>query len=285
MATFNINELVPQDFMLGMSDDGALDLGAAPAPAGEVASNEKPAAGEPATDNTGKASGDPAVVATPDPAGAEPKVDWEKRYKDLQADHTRSRQELSESRTSLSELKGEVNALKDLVAGKTQTPSTATDEDLLDALSDRERAPGALKKFVADTLREVLGPETIERNTQETSIQRELRTVSERYTDFPDQVPVIRQLNSELSSRGIILSFEQLYQMSKMLPKAEAPAKTEAAASKAQAGLTESKAAEIKAKADGLKTESGVSADPSTKRVVNNVKSALAEAMEELGYQ
>jgi uncharacterized phage infection (PIP) family protein YhgE len=283
MATFNINDLVPADLMIGMSDDGNVELGKA-APEGE-ASNEQPAT-TPVADDKGTASGDPAVVTTPEvQAGAEPKVDWEKRYKDLQADHTRSRQELSESRASLSELKGEVNALKDLVAGKTQTPSTATDEDLLDALSDRERAPQALKKFVADTLREVLGPEAIERNTQETSIQRELNAVQGKYTDFADQVPVIRQLNSELSSRGITLSFEQLYQMSKMLPKAEAPAKTEAAASKAQAGLTESKAAEIKAKADGLKTESGVSADPSTKRAVNSVKSALAEAMEELGYQ
>lgn len=283
MSTLDISEALGK-FDLGMNEDGELSFTEnTPEADGAVAGADgKLKVETPATPEvTGATAGGDVkpVVADPNPAG---NIDWEKRYKDLQSDHTRSKQELSESRTSFASLRGEVTALKDLVAGK-QTPSEEqTEEDLLDALADRERAPKVLKDLIKKGVNEALA------GTPEARIQREFDdTAAELGNDFHTQLPIIKQLSSELAGLNVNFNFKQLYALSKLVPtKAEAATQTkpEATDSKPQDGITTDEAERIKAQAASLTTESGVAANPESKTKVNSVKAALNAALEELGY-
>jgi len=279
MATFNIADLVP-NFDLGMNEEGELNFNESNTPPadGEVTTDKKPATSELTDAKADVKTGTPETSSDKGPSvPAGEKVDWEKRYKDLQSDHTRKSQALSE----VQELKGQVQALKDLVAGK-QTPSAEqTDEDLLDALADRERAPGVLKDLIQKGISEAMS------QTPEAKIQREFDETAAKFPDFKEQVPTIAQLSRELSGQGVSLSFEQLYALSKLVPKdaGTTQPKTEATASKPQAdGMSVDDAAKLKAKAASLSTESGVAANPETKTRISSVKAALNAALEELGY-
>jgi len=269
---------------LAVNDDGELSFTEntpeASADAG-TEGNDKNAATPEGTGATVGQDGKPVVVAAQTPAAEV--IDWEKRYKDLQADHTRSRQELSESRAAFASLKGEVQAIKDLVVGK-QTPSAAqSEEDLLEALADRERAPKVLKELIEQGVARAMEA------TPEAKVQREFNDTRARIgSDFDAQLPVIKQLSSELAGMNVNFTFEQLYALSKMVPAASEkkadPPTPEAAAGQPQAGLTKEQANAIAAKAVALKTESGVSASPESKPTVNSVRSALDQALVELGY-
>lgn len=283
MATLNIEDLDFSGFQMG--EEGELEAVTNTPEADATRADKKvetPAMPEVtgATADGDVKAGTPVVTPELNPAGTI--VDWEKRYKDLQADHTRKAQELSSTSNLLIALGAEVQTLKDIVAGK-QTPSTEqSEEDLLDALADRERAPGVLKKLIQDGVSQAL------QSTPEARIQREFDETSARIgTDFTVQLPVIKQLSSELAALNVNFTFDQLYALSKLVPKAEQATQTkpEATASKPLAGgLTGEEAAALAAKASALKTESGVSANPEAKPKVNSVRSAMNAALEELGY-
>lgn len=272
-------------FSTGLNEDGSLEFIATPSEAGaegEAKGTEDKGATPEATGTKvgvdGQDGSDKAATSTQSPAP----VDWEKRYKDLQADHTRKSQELSN-------LHGKVDTLMKLVesgtiAGK-QTPSEQSDEDLLDALADRDKAPGVLKDLIKKGVEQALS------QTPEAKVQREFEETAMRIGQpFIDQLPVITRLSSELAPLKVNFSFDQLYALATLVPREEKkaePGKPEAAASKPQVEpktMSTDEAAAVKAKAVGLQTESGISANPDVKKPVNSVKSALNAALEELGY-
>ncbi len=228
------------------------------------------------------------AAATVDAPAPQP-VDWEKRYKDLQADYTRKTQKLSDVELKLAEVAGKVDALTS--GSKERTPES-DGLDSLDSLSNEgDGIEAKVEKIVTKTLEKVLGTGSADMIRSQSQFQRELDAVVSKYEDFKDYVPAIKQVLDKLPE--LHLNFEQAYLLTKKLAsegKASTPAKAEAAkaantqvATQPAKTLSADEAAKLADKANGLKTEQGVAADSNQKRTVKSLRDCVAASWDEVG--
>jgi len=230
---------------------------------------EKPADGVLKTDD--KPAADAAAGGT----------DFEARYKEVQGTMTKYAQENAELKSTLTQvLKNQLTLQEQLQKGS-QTPSAETESepDLESLLADKTAFAKFISGLVVEAVETKLGkdaPDVMNRNR----LGLELQNTAAAHSDFSVYVPDIKILVDEFPDA----SFEQLYQTAKKLrPVTTKPAAGESATKEVKPAANAETVESLKAKADALKTESGVNGNISDKKKITSIKDAIAAALSEHG--
>jgi len=201
------------------------------------------------------------------------------QYKELQGQFTKVSQDFSEVKGMVTVL---ATQLQEAKKGN-QTTESETDEtgaDLESLLADKTALAKFISGIVSEAVETKLGkdaPEVMNRNR----LGLELENTRSAHTDFDAYVPVISALVNEFPDA----SFEKLYQTAKKLqPVTPKPAAGESVTKEIKpAATTEKDVDALKAKADALKTESGVNGTLSDKKKVTTIADAVKAALAEHG--
>jgi hypothetical protein len=221
---------------------------------------------------TGAEAAIKADIPTKEGAG-----DYEARYKDLQSQFTKVSQENAEVRGMVTILATQLQEAKK----GSQTPGSETDAepDLESLLADKTAFAKFISGLVVEAVESKLGkdaPDVMNRNR----LGLELQNAAAAHVDFTEYVPDIKILVDEFPDA----SFEQLYQTAKKLrPATPKPASGESATKEVKPAATTESVDALKAKADALKTESGVNGNLSDKKKITSIKDAVAAALAEHG--